>query len=131
VVVAADYPFLEVLWTLLVFFLWVAWFVLLFRVVADVFRRHDIGGGKKTVWLIFVLFVPFIGVFAYLIVNADDIARRNVQEVQAAQTQFDDYVKSVAASSGPASEIESAKKLLDSGAISQAEFEAIKAKALA
>jgi Phospholipase_D-nuclease N-terminal/Short C-terminal domain len=130
-VVAADYPFLEVFWTLIVFFLWVAWFVLLFRIVGDVFRRHDIGGGKKTLWLIFILFVPFIGVFAYLIVNSDDMARRNVREVQAAQAEFDDYVKTVAASSGPAGEIESAKKLLDSGAISQAEFEAIKAKALA
>jgi Phospholipase_D-nuclease N-terminal/Short C-terminal domain len=131
VVVAADYPFLDVLWTMLVFFLWVAWFVLLFRIVGDVFRRQDIGGGKKALWLIFILFVPFIGTFAYLIANADDMARRNVREVQAAQTEFDDYVKTVAASSGPAGEIESAKKLLDSGAISQAEFEAIKAKALA
>jgi Phospholipase_D-nuclease N-terminal/Short C-terminal domain len=131
VVIAADYPFLDVLWTLLVFFLWVAWFVLLFRIVGDVFRRRDIGGGKKTIWLIFILFIPFIGVFAYLIANADDMARRNVEGMQAAQSEFDDYVKSVAASGGPAAEIESAKKLLDSGAISQAEFEAIKAKALA
>ena len=130
-VVAADYPFLDVLWTLIVFFLWVAWFILLFRIVADIFRRRDIGGGKKTIWLIFVLFLPFIGVFAYLIANADDMAARNVREAQATQAQFDDYVKTVASSGGAASEIESAKKLLDSGAISQAEFEAIKAKALA
>jgi ABC-type cobalt transport system substrate-binding protein len=128
VVVAADYPFLEVLWTLLVFFLWVSWFVLLFRVVGDVFRRRDISGGKKTLWLIFLVLVPFIGVFAYLIANSDDMARRNIEEVQAAQSQFDDYVRSV--SSGAAGEIESAKKLLDSGAITQAEFDAIKAKAL-
>jgi ABC-type multidrug transport system fused ATPase/permease subunit len=131
VVVAADYPFLEVLWTMLIFFLWVSWFVLLFRVVGDVFRRHDIGGGKKTLWLIFVVLVPFIGVFSYLIANSDDMARRSVQEAQAAQAQYDDYVKSVAGSGGSAGEIESAKKLLDSGAISQSEFDAIKAKALA
>jgi hypothetical protein len=131
VVVAADYPFLDVLWTMLVFFLWVAWFILLFRIVADVFRRRDIGGGKKAVWLIFILFVPFIGVFAYLIANGDDMARRNVEEVQVAQTQFDDYVKSVATTGGAASEIESAKRLLDSGAITQTEFEAIKQKAIA
>jgi Phospholipase_D-nuclease N-terminal/Short C-terminal domain len=131
VVVAADYPFLEVLWTMLVFFLWVSWFVLLFRIVGDVFRRHDIGGGKKTLWLIFLVLVPFIGVFAYLIANADDMARRNVQEVQAAQTQFDDYVRSTAGGGGAAAEIDRAKQLLDSGAISQAEFDAIKAKALA
>ena len=73
---AADYPFLDVLWTMLVFFIWVAWFILLFRVVADAFKRRDIGGGKKTIWLLFVLFVPFIGVFAYLIANSDDMARR-------------------------------------------------------
>ena len=128
-VVAAEYPFLDVLWTMLVFFLWVSWFVLLFRIVGDVFRRHDISGGKKTLWLIFLVLVPFIGVFAYLIANEDDMAKRQIQDAQAAQSQFDDYVKSV--SSGAAGEIESAKKLLDSGTISQAEFDAIKAKALA
>jgi Phospholipase_D-nuclease N-terminal/Short C-terminal domain len=131
VVVAADYPFLEVFWTLIVFFLWVAWFVLLFRIVADVFRRRDVGGGKKTIWLIFILFVPFIGVFAYLIANGDDMARRNVEEMQTAQAQFDDYVRTTAGSGGAASEIESAKRLLDSGAITQTEYDAIKAKALA
>jgi type VI protein secretion system component VasK len=131
VVVAADYPFLDVFWTLIVFFLWVAWFILLFRIVADVFRRRDVGGGKKTVWLIFILFVPFIGVFAYLIANGDDMARRNVEETQAAQTQFDEHVRAVAATGGSAAEIEKAKQLLDSGAITQSEFDAIKAKALA
>jgi hypothetical protein len=131
VVVAADYPFLEVLWTMLIFFLWVSWFVLLFRVVGDVFRRRDISGGKKTLWLIFVVLVPFIGVFSYLIANSDEMARRNVQEVQAAQAEYDDYVRSTAGSGGAAAEIDRAKQLLDSGAISQAEFDAIKAKALA
>jgi preprotein translocase subunit YajC len=131
VVVAAEYPFLDVLWTMLVFFLWVSWFILLFRIVGDVFRRHDISGGKKTLWLIFLLFVPFIGVFAYLIANADDMAKRQAQEVQAAQSQFDDYVRSTAGSGGTAAEIDRAKQLLDSGAITQVEFEAIKVKALA
>jgi ABC-type multidrug transport system fused ATPase/permease subunit len=131
VVVAAEYPFLEVLWTMLVFFLWVSWFVLLFRIVGDVFRRHDISGGKKTLWLIFLVFVPFVGVFSYLIANADDMAKRQAQEVRAAQSQFDDYVRSTAGSGGAAAEIDSAKKLLDSGTISQTEFDAIKVKALA
>lgn len=130
-VVAAEYPFLDVLWTMLVFFLWVSWFLLLFRIVGDVFRRQDINGGKKTLWLIFLLFVPFIGVFAYLIANADDMARRQAQEVQAAQSQLDDYVRTTAGSGGAAAEIDRAKQLLDSGAITQAEFEAIKVKALA
>ena len=126
--VAADYPFLDVLWTLLVIFAWVAWFWLLISVAADVFRRRDIGGGKKTVWLIFMLFVPFIGVFAYLIANSDSMAERNMQQAQAEQTQMDDYVRSV--SGGSAAEIDKAKQLLDSGAITQAEYDTIKAKAL-
>jgi Phospholipase_D-nuclease N-terminal/Short C-terminal domain len=129
--VAADYPFLEVLWTMIVFFAWVAWFWLLISVASDVFRRHDIGGGKKTVWLVFMLFVPFVGVLSYLIANNESMTQRNLDRARAQQTQFDDYVKSVADTSGPAAEIDKAKQLLDSGAISQPEFEAIKAKALA
>jgi Short C-terminal domain/Phospholipase_D-nuclease N-terminal len=128
-VVAADYPFLEVLWTLLVFFAWVAWFWLLITVAVDIFRRRDIGGGKKTLWLLFMIFIPFIGVFAYLIANHDEIAQRNIERARAQQAQFDDYVRTV--SGGAAAEIDKAKQLLDSGAISQEEYEAIKAKALA
>lgn len=130
-VFAADYPFLDVLWTMLIFFVWISWFVLLFRVIGDVFRRRDISGGKKTVWLLFVLFVPFLGVFCYLIANSDDMARRNIEAAQAAQGQMDEYVRSVAGGSGAAAEIEKAKDLLDSGAIDQSEFDALKAKALA
>jgi hypothetical protein len=129
---AADYPFLDVLWTMLVFFLWVCWFIVLFHVVADIFRRRDASGAKKTIWLIFVLFLPFLGVFVYLIANSDDMARRNLEQAQAAKADMDDYVRSVAGSSGgAAAEIERAKGLLDSGAISQSEYDAIKAKALA
>lgn len=128
---AADYPLLDVLWTMLVFFVWISWFILLFHVVGDVFRRRDISGGKKTIWLIFLVIVPFLGVFSYLIVNSDDMARRNAEAAQAAKGEMDEYVRSVAGSGGAAAEIERAKSLLDSGAISQAEFDAIKAKALA
>jgi Phospholipase_D-nuclease N-terminal/Short C-terminal domain len=130
-VLAADYPFLDVLWTMIVFFLWIAWFWLVILVVIDIFRRHDAGGGKKVLWLVFILFVPFLGVFVYLIANADDMARRRAAEVQTAQVQTDEYIRSVASSGGPAAEIERAKGLLDSGAITQAEFDAIKTKALA
>ena len=129
-VLAADYPFLDVLWTIFVFFIWISWFMLLFHAIGDVFRRRDVGGGKKTLWLIFMLFAPFIGVFAYLIANSDDMARRNLERAEADRSQMDEYVRSVAGS-GAAGEIEKAKQLLDSGAISQAEFDAIKAKALA
>jgi hypothetical protein len=130
-VVAADYPFLDVLWTLLIFFLWVSWFWLLISVAVDVFRRRDIGGGSKALWLIFMLFVPFIGVLIYLIANHDGIAQRNIERAQADQSQFDTYVRSVAEGSGAAAEIDRAKKLLDEGTITQTEYEAIKAKALA
>ena len=129
--VAADYPFLDVLWTMLVFFIWIAWFMLLFRIIADIFRRHDIGGGAKVAWIIFVIFLPFLGVFVYLITQSTHMAERDMQRAQAAQTQFDDYVKSVSGSGGAASEIEKANALLASGAITQAEFDELKRKALA
>jgi hypothetical protein len=128
---AADYPFLDVLWTMLVFFLWISWFWLVIIVVSDIFRRRDISGGKKTLWLLFILFVPFLGVFVYLIANSDDMARRRAEDARAMQTQTDDYIRSVASESGAAAEIERAKGLLDSGAINQSEYDAIKAKALA
>ena len=130
-VLAADYPFLDVMWSMLVFFLWIAWFMLLFHVFGDIFRRRDASRGKKTLWIFFVILLPFLGVFVYLIANSDDMAKRNMEQVAAAQAQTDEYVRSVAGSSGPAAEIEKAKALLESGAISQQEYDAIKAKALA
>ena len=128
---AADYPFLDILWTMLIFFLWVMWFWLLIVIIGDVFRRHDIGGGKKTIWLIFILFVPFIGVLAYVLANSDGMAERNMERARSQRAQMDDYVRETAGSGGAAAEIDKAKQLLDSGAITQAEFDAIKAKALA
>lgn len=128
---AADYPFLDVLWTLLIFFLWVMWFWLLIVIIGDIFRRRDIGGGKKTIWLIFILFVPFVGVLAYVLANSDGMAERNLERARKDQAQFDTYVRETAGSGGAAAEIDKAKQLLDSGAITQAEFDAIKAKALA
>jgi hypothetical protein len=127
----ADYTFLDVLWTLIIFFAWVIWFWLLITVFADVFRRRDISGGKKTLWVIFVIVLPYLGVFIYLIAEHEGMADRSAQDVRTAQVQTDDYIRSVAGSGGPAAEIERAKQLLDSGAITQSEFEAIKAKALA
>ncbi len=134
-VLAADYPFLDIFWTMLVFVAWVAWFMLLFRVFADVFRRHDIGGAHKVLWLIFVIVLPFLGVFIYLIAESRGMTERAIEQTQAQQRQFDDYVKSVATGNGngdgAAGEIEKAKHLLDSGAITQTEFDGIKQKALA
>jgi hypothetical protein len=125
------YPFLDVLWSMLVFFVWIAWFLLLFHVIGDLFRRRDVSGGKKTLWILFLVFVPFLGVFVYLIANSDDMARRQIEQAEAARSQMDDYVRTTAGSGGAAGEIEKAKGLLDSGAITQAEYDAIKAKALA
>ena len=130
-VLAYDYPFLDIMGTMLVFFAWVIWFWLLITVFADIFRRHDIGGGAKTLWLIFVIILPFLGVFIYLIAESKGIAERNQARAEASQKQFNDYVQNVAVQGGSAAEIEKAKSLLDSGAITQAEYDALKAKALA
>ena len=128
---AADYPFLDVLWTMFVFFAFIIWFWILITVFADIFRRKDTSGFSKVLWMIFVIAVPYLGVFIYLIANHEGMAERNMKQAKAQQAQMDEYVKSVAGSGGAAAEIEKAKGLLDSGAISQAEFDSIKAKALA
>ena len=128
---AASYPFLDVMWTMFVFFLWVLWFILLFRVFGDIFRRHDLSGGGKTLWIIFTIILPFLGVFIYIISQGDDMAKRDLERAQAQRAQFDDYVRETASGGGAAAEISNAKTLLDSGAITQAEFDAIKQKALA
>jgi hypothetical protein len=133
-VLAADYPFMDVLWTMIIFFAWVVWIWMMVAILSDVFRRRDIGGWAKAAWTVFLIVLPFIGALVYLIANNDGIAQRRVEDVQVAQAQFDDYVRSVAhngGDGGAAAEIEKAKRLLDSGAINQAEFDAIKAKVIA
>jgi hypothetical protein len=127
---ADNYPFLDVLWTIFIFFIWVAWIFLLFRIIFDVFRRHDISGGKKALWTIFIVFLPFIGVLVYLIVNGGKMSERDVEQARASQAQFDDYVRQTAGSGGAAAEIARAKELLDRGAITPAEFDQLKRKAL-
>jgi hypothetical protein len=131
VLVAADYPFLDVLWTMFVIFAWFIWFWILIQVFADLFRRHDISGWAKAAWMIFVIVLPFLGVFIYLITQSQGIADRQAKDVKAAQTQFDDHIRSVSGGGGAASEIEKAQALLSSGAITQAEFDELKRKALA
>ena len=128
--IAADYPFLDVLWTMFIFFAWIIWFWLLITIFADIFRRHDISGGKKTLWCIFVIITPFIGVFIYLISQSKGMNERNLQNVKQQRQQADEYIRSVAADD-PASQIAHAKSLLDSGAINQQEFDSLKQKALA
>ena len=127
----ADYPFFSILGTMLIFFAWVIWFWLLITVFADLFRRHDTSGFAKVLWIIFVIVLPFLGVFIYLIAEHDGMTERSINQAKAQRAQMDYYVRDVAGSGGATGEIERAKGLLDSGAITQAEFDAIKAKALA
>jgi len=123
--------FWQVIWTIFIFFLWVIWIWLLIVVFSDLFRRHDCSGWAKAGWSVFIILLPFLGVFVYLIAQGKQMGERRMAEVQAAQQDMDAYVKQVAASTDPAEQIAKAKQLLDSGAIDQAEFDALKAKALA
>ena len=127
-VIAADYPFMDVLWSMLIFFFWVIWIWIVVTVLSDVFRRHDIGGWAKAAWVVFVVILPWLGVLIYLIAQHDGMRERRVKDVQAQKQEFDEYVRDAAG--GSAAEIAQAKQLLDSGTITQDEFEAIKAKAL-
>ncbi len=124
----SGYPFLDVMWTMLVFFLWVIWFWLLIVIFTDLFRR-DLSGWAKAGWVIFLIILPYLGVLIYLITQSKAMAERRNQEAQAAQSQFDSYVRNV--SGGSAEQIAKGKELLDSGAINAEEYEALKRKALA
>jgi hypothetical protein len=128
---ATNWTFGQLMWSMLVFFTWILFFWLLFTVLADLFRRHDISGWGKAGWTIFMVFLPFLGIFVYLITNSKGMAERNMREVQRARSDMDTYVKSVASSTDPATQIAQGKELLDSGAISQTEFEKLKSQALA
>jgi hypothetical protein len=131
-VFASSYDFLEFIWSMLVFFAWVIFIWVAITVLIDVFRRHDISGWGKAGWTVLVVILPWLGVLIYLIVNHQGMAERRYRESANAQAQFDDYVRTTAGSGGgAANEIERGKRLLDDGAITPAEFESIKAKALA
>lgn len=129
--VVENYPFLEVFWTMLVFFAFIVWVWLLFLVIADIFRRHDTSGFVKVLWLIFIIVIPYFGVFIYLIIEHKGMTERAVKQQEAAKSEFDQYVQSVAAKDDPAQQIAKAKELLDNGTITQAEFDQMKQKALA
>ena len=96
-----SYPtFVEVLWTTLVIFAWIIFFWILIVVLSDVFRRHDIGGGSKVVWVLFVIILPYLGVLVYLLINHQGMAERRMKDAAASQAQYADYVRSVAGSGG-------------------------------
>jgi hypothetical protein len=131
---AADYPFMDILWTMILFFCWIAWIWMMVVILSDVFRR-DMSGWGKAAWCVFLICLPFLGALIYLITNGSGMTDRRTRDLQASQAQFDSYVRSVATDGngggGAASEIAKAKELLDSGAINESEFASLKAKALA
>jgi Short C-terminal domain len=129
-VMAADYPFMDVLWSMIIFFFWVIWIWIVITVLIDIFRRDDIGGFAKALGTIFVVILPWLGVLVYVISQHDGMRERSLKHAQAQRRQFDDYVRDTAGA-GAAADIAKAKELLDAGAITQDEFEVLKAKALA
>lgn len=128
--VAADYPLLNIIWTMLVFFGLFLWIMLIFRAFADLFGRHDVSGWAKAGWTILIIVIPLVGVCIYLLSQGRGVAEREAAKVERSQGEFDEYVRGVAGS-GPADDIAKAKQLLDSGAIDADEFNQLKAKALA
>ncbi len=123
--------FWQVIWTMFIFFMFVIWIWLLIAVFMDVFRNRESSGGAKAGWCIFVVLLPFLGVFVYLLAEGKGMAERKQQDMQAAQADFDAQVKAAAGKGDPAEQIAKAKQLLDTGAINQAEYDQIKQNALA
>ena len=99
-VIAADYPFMDILWSMIIFFVWVAWIWTLIMIISDLFRRHDTSGWAKAAWVVFLIVLPFLGVLVYLIANGHGMGQRSAERAQAAQSQFNEYVQSVAKDGG-------------------------------
>jgi hypothetical protein len=127
---AVDYPFLELFWTMLWFFLWIAWLMLLFRTIGDIFRSRDLSGGGKALWLIFVIVLPFLGVFVYLIARGGAMTERELADAQAQEQAFRSYVQDAATTGGTADELAKLADLKQRGVITDTEFEQQKAKIL-
>src|SRR2546423_15482957 len=108
---AADYPFLDVFWSMIIFFFWVIWIWIVITVLIDIFRRDDVGGFAKAIWVIFVVVLPWLGVLIYLIVEHDGMRHRSVRQAESQKQQFDQYVREAAA--GSATEVAQAQELLD------------------
>jgi len=128
---ASSYPFLEVFWTMVIFFAFIIWIWILFIIFSDLFRRHDVGGFGKVLWVIGIIIFPYLGAFIYLIAYHKGMAERQAKAQADAQKQFDSYVQSVASQNDPTDQIAKAKSMLDAGTITQEEFDSLKAKALA
>jgi ABC-type multidrug transport system fused ATPase/permease subunit len=124
------YPLFGAFWSILFFFGWVMWLFLLFRIFADIFRSDDLGGFAKALWLIFVILVPFLGVFVYVIARGGSMTRRDVQRTEAQQQQFDSYVRDAAGSVSTADELDKLAQLRVQGVLTDEEFAAQKARVL-
>lgn len=128
---ASDYPFLDLMWTMLVFFGWVIWFWLLIVIFGDLFHRSDVSGWGKAGWTVVLILLPFLGVLTYLIVQGRDMGRRARRRHADARGEFDDYVRAVATTDrAAADQITAAKRLLDDGAIDEDEYLELKRQAL-
>jgi len=128
---AYDYPARGIFLSMLYFFIFFIWIMLLFRIFSDIFRSRDMGGFAKTLWVLFVVLMPFLGVFIYVIVRGRSMSAREVANATAQNEAFRTYVQQTASSGGTADELTKLAELKNSGAITQAEFDAAKAKALA
>ena len=128
--ILADVNLGEILWTTLVIFFMVMYFMILFSILGDLFRDHDTSGWGKAAWVLFLVIAPFLAALIYLIARGNGMAKRSMAAQADAQKLFNEYVQSVAGSGSPSDQIAQAKQLLDSGAIDQAEFDRLKAKAL-
>jgi len=121
--------FWDLIWWFLVAFIFIAYLFALFAIIGDLFRDHELNGFAKAIWIIFLIFVPFLTALIYLIARGKGMAERGAAQAKELQAAQDQYIKSVAGSS-PSEEIAKAKSLLDAGAINQAEFDHIKSRAL-
>ncbi|MDH6115088.1 putative membrane protein [Kitasatospora sp. MAP12-15] len=128
---AADYPLLNVFWTICVIFLWVVWIMLLFRVFGDIFRDHELGGWGKAGWSVLVLILPFVGVFVYLVARGKGMHEREVERARRSQEAFQAYVRETAGPTGSADELARLAELKNRGDITEEEYQRAKAKALA
>lgn len=126
----SDYPLLNIFWTMLELFLWILWFFLLFRIIGDVFRSHDMGGWAKAGWIVLVIVLPFLGVLIYVVARGNGMAKRDAQQVQEAQDSFRAYARDAAKDTTPADQLDSLAKLHDQGVLDDAEFKRAKEKLL-
>ena len=122
--------FWDIIWFIIVSFAFIAYLMLLFNILGDLFRDRETSGWMKAVWIIFLIFVPFLTALIYLIARGDGMHRRQIAAMEDMKAAQDTYIKSVAGGTSPAEQIAHAKELLDNGTISQAEFDSLKAKAL-